>query len=306
MNWFKRLTGGLNKTASGIKNSLGSIFKGNKLDVSQLESLEDQLISCDIGIEVSEKLVKKLKSEKIKSDASENEILLNLSAGIKEILSPVSKPLEIDLNNKPHVIVLVGVNGSGKTTTAGKLASKLKQQGKSVLLSACDTFRAAAIEQLKIWANRSGVEIISGEKGGDPAALAYKSLVKAQEDNIDVLIIDTAGRLQVKDELMEELKKIIRVLGKKYNGCPHDKVIVLDGATGQNAHSQVIEFSKAIDISGLIVTKLDGSAKGGIVVSLADKFAIPIHSVGVGESLEDLDQFDAEEYSKAIVGLEKT
>ena len=306
MNWFKRLTGGLNKTASGIKNSLGSIFKGNKLDVSQLESLEDQLISCDIGIEVSEKLVKKLKSEKIKSDASEDEILLNLSKGIKEILSPVSKPLEIDSNNKPHVIVLVGVNGSGKTTTAGKLASQLKQQGKSVLLSACDTFRAAAIEQLKVWSDRSGVEMISGEKGGDPAALAYKSLVKAQEDNIDVLIVDTAGRLQVKDELMEELKKIIRVLGKKYVGCPHDRVIVLDGATGQNAHSQVIEFGKAIDISGLIVTKLDGSAKGGIVVSLADKFGIPIHSVGVGESLEDLDQFDAEEYSKAIVGLEKT
>ena len=305
MNWFKRLTGGLNKTASGIKNSIGSIFKGNKLDVTKLESLEDQLISCDIGIDVSEKLVKKLKSENLKSDASQDEILLKLSKSIEEILSPVSKSLEINENHKPHVIVLVGVNGTGKTTTAGKMAAQFKSQGKTVLLSACDTFRAAAIEQLEVWADRAGVEIVSAEKGSDPAALAYKSLVKAIDEKIDVLIVDTAGRLQVKSELMEELKKIIRVLGKNLDGSPHDRVIVLDGATGQNAHSQVTEFSKAVDISGMIVTKLDGSAKGGIVVSLAENFGIPIHSVGVGESLEDLDQFDAEEYSRAIVGLEK-
>jgi len=305
MNWFKRLTGGLNKTASGIKNSIGSIFKGNKLDVTKLESLEDQLISCDIGIDVSEKLVKKLKSENLKSDASQDEILLKLSKSIEEILSPVSKSLEINQNHKPHVIVLVGVNGTGKTTTAGKMAAQFKNQGKTVLLSACDTFRAAAIEQLEVWADRAGVKIVSAEKGSDPAALAYKSLVKAIDEKIDVLIVDTAGRLQVKSELMEELKKIIRVLGKNLDGSPHDRVIVLDGATGQNAHSQVTEFSKAVDISGMIVTKLDGSAKGGIVVSLAENFGIPIHSVGVGESLEDLDQFDAEEYSRAIVGLEK-
>ena len=305
MNWFKRLTGGLNKTASGIKNSIGSIFKGNKLDVSKLEDLEDQLISCDIGIDVSEKLVSQLKSEKLNSDASEDEILLKLSSGINKILSPVSKPLEINENFKPHVIVLVGVNGTGKTTTAGKMASQFKDQGKTVLLAASDTFRAAAIEQLEVWASRAEVEIISGEQGSDPASLAYKSLVKAIDERIDVLIIDTAGRLQVKNELMEELKKITRVLGKKLEGSPHDRIIVLDGATGQNAHSQVAEFSKAVDISGLIITKLDGSAKGGIVVSLADKFTIPIHYVGVGESLEDLDQFDAQEYSRAIVGLEK-
>ncbi len=305
MNWFKRLTGGLNKTASGIKNSIGSIFKGNKLDVTKLESLEEQLISCDIGIDISEKLVKKLKSENLKSDSSQDEILLKLSKSIEEILSPVSKSLEINENHKPHVIVLVGVNGTGKTTTAGKMAAQFKNQGKTVLLSACDTFRAAAIEQLEVWADRAGVEIVSAEKGSDPAALAYKSLVKAIDEKIDVLIVDTAGRLQVKSELMEELKKIIRVLGKNLGGSPHDRVIVLDGATGQNAHSQVTEFSKAVDISGMIVTKLDGSAKGGIVVSLAKNFGIPIHSVGVGESLEDLDQFDAEEYSRAIVGLEK-
>ena len=305
MNWFKRLTGGLNKTASGIKKSIGSIFKGNKLDVSKIEDLEDQLISCDIGIDVSEKLVSQLKSEKFSSDASEDEILLKLSSGINKILSPVSKPLEINDNFKPHVIVLVGVNGTGKTTTAGKMAAQFKDQGKTVLLSACDTFRAAAIEQLEVWAKRAEVEIISGEQGSDPAALAYKSLVKAIDEKIDVLIIDTAGRLQVKNELMEELKKITRVLGKKLEGSPHERIIVLDGATGQNDHSQVAEFSKAVDISGLIITKLDGSAKGGIVVSLADKFTIPIHYVGVGESLEDLDHFDAQEYSRAIVGLEK-
>ena len=185
------------------------------------------------------------------------------------------------------------------------MAAQFKDQGKTVLLAACDTFRAAAIEQLEVWASRAEVEIISGEQGSDPASLAYKSLVKAMDERIDVLIIDTAGRLQVKNELMEELKKITRVLGKKLEGCPHERIIVLDGATGQNAHSQVAEFSKAVDISGLIITKLDGSAKGGIVVSLADKFTIPIHYVGVGESLEDLDQFDAQEYSRAIVGLEK-
>ena len=249
--------------------------------------------------------MKKLKSENLKSDASQDEILLKLSKSIEEILSPVSKSLEINENHKPHVIVLVGVNGTGKTTTAGKMAAQFKNQGKTVLLSACDTFRAAAIEQLEVWADRAGVEIVSAEKGSDPAALAYKSLVKAIDEKIDVLIVDTAGRLQVKSELMEELKKIIRVLGKNLDGSPHDRVIVLDGATGQNAHSQVTEFSKAVDISGMIVTKLDGSAKGGIVVSLAENFGIPIHSVGVGESLEDLDQFDAEEYSRAIVGLEK-
>ena len=304
MNWFKRLTGGLNKTASGIKKSIGSIFKGNKLDVSKLESLEDQLIACDIGIDISEKLVKDLKSENLNSESSEEEILKKLSEGIEKILSPVSKPLQIKEGNKPHVIVLVGVNGTGKTTTAGKIAAQLKEQGKTVLLSACDTFRAAAIEQLEVWAKRADVEIVVGENGSDPASLAYKSLTKAIEEKVDVLIIDTAGRLQVKNELMEELKKIIRVLGKKLEGCPQDRIIVLDGATGQNAHSQMDEFSKAIDISGVIVTKLDGSAKGGIVVSLADRFGLPIHSVGVGERLEDLDRFDAKEYSRAIVGLD--
>ena len=181
MNWFKRLTGGLNKTASGIKKSIGSIFKGNKLDVSKLESLEDQLIACDIGIDISEKLVKELKSENLNSESSEEEILKKLSEGIEKILSPVSKPLQIKEGNKPHVIVLVGVNGTGKTTTAGKIAAQLKEQGKTVLLSACDTFRAAAIEQLEVWAKRADVEIVVGENGSDPASLAYKSLSKAIE-----------------------------------------------------------------------------------------------------------------------------
>ena len=305
MNWFKRLTGGLNKTASGIKKSVGSIFVENKMDATQLENLEDQLISTDIGVDVAEKLVKNLKNTHCSSSSIPDEILNNLSESIIEILMPVAKPLLIDKDNKPHVIILAGVNGSGKTTTAGKLASQYKKNGKTVLLAACDTFRAAASEQLQVWGERSNVKVISASPGSDAAALAYKSLSQAQEENFDILIIDTAGRLQVKEELMQELQKIVRVLEKKYEGCPHDRIIVLDGATGQNAHSQVEEFKKAINITGLIVTKLDGTAKGGIVVSLAEKFGIPIHAVGVGEGIEDLSEFNANDYARAILGIEQ-
>ena len=305
MNWFKRLTGGLDKTATGIKDSIGSIFTGKKLDLSQLQDLEDQLIQSDIGIDVSEKLVKKIKSLKLSSETNSEDILKNLSDVISEILIPVAKPLLINSIHKPYVIVLAGVNGSGKTTTAGKLASQFKEEGKSVMLVACDTFRAAASEQLQVWGDRAGVKVLTTEAGGDAAALAYRSLSEAQENNTDVLIIDTAGRLQVKQELMQELEKIVRVLGKRADGCPHDRIIVLDGGTGQNAHSQVEEFCKVIDISGLIITKLDGSAKGGVVIALAEKFGLPIYAVGVGEGINDLNSFDAKDFSKALLGIDK-
>ena len=234
-------------------------------------------------METSESLVSDLKNIKISTEPLQNEVLNHLASGISKVLVPVEKNLEINKSNRPHVIILAGVNGSGKTTTAGKLAHQFKEEGQKVLLAACDTFRAAATEQLLIWGERSNVEVLKTDPGGDAAALAFQALVYAQEKNFDVLIVDTAGRLQVKEELMQELQKIVRVLDKKYQGSPHERIIVLDGATGQNAHSQVSEFSKAIDVSGLIITKLDGTAKGGVVVALAKKFGIPIHAVGVGE-----------------------
>ena len=305
MNWFKKLTGGLNKTASNIKGSINSIFKGKKIEAAQLEELEEKLILSDIGLETSESLINDLKKIKVSNDHLLDEILTHLVNGISKVLLPVEKNLEIKESNKPHVIILAGVNGSGKTTTAGKLAFQFKEEGKKVLLAACDTFRAAATEQLLIWGERSKVEVLKTTPGGDAAALAFQSLEYAQENNFDILIVDTAGRLQVKEELMQELQKIVRVLDKKYKGCPHERIIVLDGATGQNAHSQVSEFSKAIDISGLIITKLDGTAEGGVVVALAKKFGIPIHAVGVGEEIDDLMPFIAEDYAKAILGIEK-
>ena len=306
MNWFKKLTGGLNKTANNIKGSINSIFKGKKIDATQLADLEEKLILSDIGLETSESLVSDLKNIKISTEPLQNEVLNHLASGISKVLVPVEKNLEINKSNRPHVIILAGVNGSGKTTTAGKLAHQFKEEGQKVLLAACDTFRAAATEQLLIWGERSNVEVLRTDPGGDAAALAFQALVYAQEKNFDVLIVDTAGRLQVKEELMQELQKIVRVLDKKYQGSPHERIIVLDGATGQNAHSQVSEFSKAIDVSGLIITKLDGTAKGGVVVALAKKFGIPIHAVGVGEGIDDLTPFVAEDYSRAILGIEKT
>mgnify|MGYP001312535946 CR=1 FL=1 len=306
MNWFKKLTGGLNKTANNIKGSINSIFKGKKIDATQLADLEEKLILSDIGLETSESLVSDLKNIKISTEPLQNEVLNHLASGISKVLVPVEKNLEINKSNRPHVIILAGVNGSGKTTTAGKLAHQFKEEGQKVLLAACDTFRAAATEQLLIWGERSNVEVLKTDPGGDAAALAFQALVYAQEKNFDVLIVDTAGRLQVKEELMQELQKIVRVLDKKYQGSPHERIIVLDGATGQNAHSQVSEFSKAIDVSGLIITKLDGTAKGGVVVALAKKFGIPIHAVGVGEGIDDLTPFVAEDYSRAILGIEKT
>ena len=306
MNWFKKLTDGLNKTANNIKGSINSIFKGKKIDATQLADLEEKLILSDIGLETSESLVSDLKNIKISTEPLQNEVLNHLASGISKVLVPVEKNLEINKSNRPHVIILAGVNGSGKTTTAGKLAHQFKEEGQKVLLAACDTFRAAATEQLLIWGERSNVEVLKTDPGGDAAALAFQALVYAQEKNFDVLIVDTAGRLQVKEELMQELQKIVRVLDKKYQGSPHERIIVLDGATGQNAHSQVSEFSKAIDVSGLIITKLDGTAKGGVVVALAKKFGIPIHAVGVGEGIDDLTPFVAEDYSRAILGIEKT
>jgi len=310
MSWFKKLKDGLSKSSKKVSESLASLpslsalISRSKLDATSLEEVEDALIAADLGTASSMRLAAALKTHKFNGPVGAETIALALAEGLETILEPVAKPLEIKSENRPHVVLLVGVNGSGKTTTAGKLAQSWQTQGKKVLLAAGDTFRAAAIEQLEIWGQRTGTPVIADAKGGDSAALAYRALAQAIEENVDVLIIDTAGRLQNRSELMDELAKIVRVIRKLDESAPHDSVIVLDGTVGQNALSQVKAFSAVADVSGLIVTKLDGSAKGGVVIALAEEFGLPIHAVGVGEGAEDLQPFSADEFAKALVGIE--
>lgn len=309
MSWFKKLKDGLSKSSKKVSESLASLpslsalISRSKLDATSLEEVEDALIAADLGTASSIRLAAALKTHKFSGPVGAETIALALAEGLETILEPVAKPLQIKSENQPHVVLLVGVNGSGKTTTAGKLAQSWQTQGKKVLLAAGDTFRAAAIEQLEIWGQRTGTTVIADATGGDSAALVYRALAQAIEENVDVLIIDTAGRLQNRSELMDELAKIVRVIRKLDESAPHDSVIVLDGTVGQNALSQVKAFSAVADVSGLIVTKLDGSAKGGVVVALAEEFGLPIHAVGVGEGAEDLQPFAADEFAKALVGV---
>ena len=309
MNWFNKLKEGLSKSTKKVSESLASLpslsalIGKSKLDAASLEEVEDALISADLGTASSIRLAAALKSYKFTGPVDTDSIALALAEGLETILEPVAKPLEIKPENRPHVVLLVGVNGSGKTTTAGKLAQNWQAQGKKVLLAAGDTFRAAAVEQLQIWGERTGTSVIADATGGDAAALAYRALAQAIEENADVLIIDTAGRLQNRSELMDELAKIIRVIRKLDNSAPHDSVIILDGTVGQNALSQVKAFLAVADVSGLIVTKLDGSAKGGVVVALAEEFGLPVHAVGVGEGVDDLQPFAADEFAKALAGV---
>ena len=309
MSWFKKLKDGLSKSSKKVSGSLASLpslpamIGKSKLDAASLEEVEDALIAADLGTASSIRLAAALKAHKFDKPVNANSIALALAEGLEKILEPVAKPLEIKSENRPHVVLLVGVNGSGKTTTAGKLAQFWQGQGKKVLLAAGDTFRAAAVEQLQIWGQRTGTNVIADAAGGDAAALAYRALAQAIEKNADVLIIDTAGRLQNRSELMDELAKIVRVIRKLDESAPHDSVIVLDGTVGQNALSQVKAFSAVADVSGLIVTKLDGSAKGGVVVALAEEFGLPVHAVGVGEGADDLQPFAADEFAKALAGV---
>ena len=309
MTWFKKLKDGLSKSSIKVSESLATLpslatlIGKSKLDAASLEEVEDALIAADLGTSSSIRLAAALKAHKFDKPVNANSIALALAEGLEKILEPVAKPLEIKSENRPHVVLLVGVNGSGKTTTAGKLAQSWQAQGKKVLLAAGDTFRAAAVEQLQIWGQRTGANVIADATGGDAAALAYRALVQAIEENVDVLIIDTAGRLQNRSELMDELAKIVRVIRKLDESAPHDSVIVLDGTVGQNALSQVKAFSAVADVSGLIVTKLDGSAKGGVVVALAEEFGLPVHAVGVGEGADDLQSFAADEFAKALAGV---
>ena len=309
MGWLQKLKQGLSKSSQKVSESLksltslSSLMGATKLDAASLEEVEDALIGADLGTKSAARLADAMRKRKFDGPVTSDSLAAALADAIAEILHPVATPLVPDPVHRPHVLLLVGVNGSGKTTTAGKLAQQWHQQGKTVMLAAGDTFRAAAIEQLQIWGDRTGTQVIAGDQGGDAAALAYAALEKAQKEQADILIIDTAGRLQNRTELMDELAKIVRVIRKLDASAPHDSVIVLDGTVGQNALSQVKAFQQAADVSGLIVTKLDGSAKGGVVVALAEEFGLPVHAVGVGEGADDLQPFDAQEFANALTGV---
>ncbi|MEH6632356.1 MAG: signal recognition particle-docking protein FtsY [Halopseudomonas aestusnigri] len=302
--WFSRLKAGLSRSSSKLGDGIGGIFTKKKLDDESIEELEDLLITSDLGVVTAAKLTENLAKTRFNKDIEPREVSEALAADIQEILEPVANPLEIDRTRSPHVILMVGVNGSGKTTTIGKLATQYKAQGLKVILAAGDTFRAAAVEQLQIWGERTGCEVIAKQTGADAAGLVYEAIERARSEQADVLLIDTAGRLHNKSDLMAELQKITRVIKKLDENAPHDIVLVLDATTGQNAISQVGTFKELIEISGLIVTKLDGSARGGILVALAEKFGLPVHAIGVGETANDLRPFTAKDFSRSLMGLE--
>ncbi len=303
--WLSRLTSGLSKSTSKITTGLSDLVTKKKLDQEMLDSLEEVLIEADLGPKTAIKVIESFSEGRFGKDLEENEIREALAESIAKILEPVAKPLEIKKPAEgPFVILMCGVNGAGKTTTIGKLAQRLKQQdGHKVMMAAGDTFRAAAVEQLEIWAKRTGCTLIKKDVGADAAAVAYEAYEQAKAEGVDVLLIDTAGRLQNKANLMEELAKIIRVLKKQDENLPHEVVLVLDSTTGQNAFSQLETFKNMVDVSGLIVTKLDGSAKGGVLVGLADQFGVPVYAIGVGEALEDMQPFVAREYASSLMGL---
>jgi len=275
------------------------------LDDDMLEQLEELLIAADMGVDTALRVTANLAEGRMGKRVSSREIKELLAQEVARIMEPVAKPLPI-YAKRPQVVLVVGVNGSGKTTTIGKLASQFKGAGKKVVIAAGDTFRAAAVEQLQVWGERAGVPVLTAPEGSDPASLAFDAMTKAQEEGADLLMIDTAGRLQNRADLMEELAKIVRVIRKKDETAPHNTLLVLDATTGQNALSQVGTFRQLADVSGLVMTKLDGTAKGGVLVALADKFGLPIHAIGVGEQIDDLAPFDPEEFAAALTGLEKS
>ncbi|MCJ9754439.1 signal recognition particle-docking protein FtsY [Neorhizobium sp. BETTINA12A] len=303
LTWFQRLRAGLARTSSQLTGQIGALFTKRKLDEDTLEQLEDLLIQADLGVETAMRVTGALSSERYGKDVTGEDVSRIMAAEITRVLAPVAKPLALDLNHKPHVILVVGVNGTGKTTTIGKLAAKLSGSGLKVMLAAGDTFRAAAIEQLKIWADRTGSTFIGTRLGADAAGLAYDAYEQARANKSDVLIIDTAGRLQNRTELMAELEKIVRVLGKLDPDAPHTVLQTLDATTGQNAMNQVEIFRNVAGVSGLIMTKLDGTARGGILVAIAAKHKLPVYFIGVGEGVDDLEPFEAQDFARAIAGL---
>ncbi|MFC3317937.1 signal recognition particle-docking protein FtsY [Rhizobium rosettiformans] len=303
LSWFQRLKAGLFRTSSQLTGQISALFLKRKLDDQTLEELEDLLIQADLGVETALRVTDTLASERYGKDVTGEDVTKIMATEIVKVLKPVAKPLALDLSHKPHVILVVGVNGTGKTTTIGKLAAKLSGSGLKVMLAAGDTFRAAAIEQLKIWADRTGSTFIGTKLGADAAGLAYEAFERAKAEKSDVLIIDTAGRLQNKAELMAELEKIVRVLGKLDPDAPHTVLQTLDATTGQNALQQVEIFRNVAGVNGLIMTKLDGTARGGILVAIAAKHKLPVYFIGVGEGIDDLEPFEAEDFASAIAGI---
>ncbi|WP_318011572.1 signal recognition particle-docking protein FtsY [Mesorhizobium sp. CO1-1-9] len=302
-SWFQRMRDGLARSSRELTGNIAGVFTKRKLDEETLQDLEDVLIRADLGVETALRVTDSLASSRYGKDVSDTEVRAVMAAEVEKVLAPVAKPLELDLSHKPHVILVVGVNGTGKTTTIGKLAAKLTDGGLSVMLAAGDTFRAAAIEQLKIWGERTKSPVIASKLGADAAGLAYDAFERAKEAGSDVLIIDTAGRLQNKTELMAELEKIVRVLGKLDPEAPHTVLQTVDATTGQNALNQVEIFRNIAGVNGLVMTKLDGTARGGILVAIAAKHKLPVYFIGVGEQVDDLEPFSASEFARAIAGV---
>ena len=304
-SWVQRLRSGLSRSSSNIARGVADIFTKRKLDAASLDDLEDVLIQADLGLSAAARIREAVAGGRYERGINPDEVKRILAAEIERSLAPVARPLAIEPDKRPFVILVVGVNGSGKTTTIGKLAAKFRAEGKTVLLAAGDTFRAAAIEQLRIWARRTFSALVERDQGADAAGLAFDALAKARELGVDIVLMDTAGRLQNRTELMSELEKIIRVMRKIDPEAPHAVLLVLDATVGQNALSQVEIFGRTAGVTGLVMTKLDGTARGGILVAIADKFALPVHFIGVGESVDDLEPFAARDFAEAIAGVEQ-
>lgn len=302
--FFSRLAAGLKRTSSKLGESVTAIFTKRKLDNEAIEELEDTLIAADLGAAAAMRVTERLAKDRFDKEVSDEEVREVLASVVAETLEPLETPLDLT-GSSPRVVLFVGVNGSGKTTTLGKIAVKLKRDGRNPVLAAGDTFRAAAIEQVSVWGERATAPVIKREIGADAAGLAYDALEEAERGGHDVVLIDTAGRLQNKSELMEELRKIVRVIRKKIPDAPHEVLLVLDGTVGSNAVSQAEAFLEASDVTGVIMTKLDGTAKGGALVQVAEKFQLPIHYIGIGEGEEDLQPFSAQGFARAIAGLEE-
>jgi len=301
LGFLSRLTQGLSRSASKL-SGLGAVLTRRKLDEEALQDLEDLLIAADLGTEVARRIIENFRRTRFGREVTEEEVKEALAQEIAEILAPVARPLVINPDRAPHVVLVVGVNGNGKTTTIGKLALQYREQGLKPMLAACDTFRAAAVEQLQVWGQRTGAPVVSAPPNSDPAGLAFDALTRARAEGCDVLLIDTAGRLHNKTALMEELAKIIRVIRKQDPSAPHTVLLVLDATTGQNALTQVGVFKEMVDVSGLVVTKLDGSARGGIVVALAEEYGLPVYAVGVGEQVGDLKSFFPMDFARGLLG----
>jgi fused signal recognition particle receptor len=302
-SWWRRLTEGLSRTSSALTTGISDLFSKRKLDAATLEDLEDILIQADLGLATAARIARAVGEGRYDKQIDPAEVKAILASEVEAILTPVAQPLVIDATKKPFVILMVGVNGSGKTTTIGKLSAKFRAEGKSVMLAAGDTFRAAAIEQLKVWGERTGATVIAGQQGADASGLAFEALQKAKASGTDVLLIDTAGRLQNKTGLMDELAKVVRVIRKMEPDAPHAALLVLDATVGQNALSQVEAFQQTAGVTGLVMTKLDGTARGGILVAIAARHKLPVYFIGVGEQVDDLEPFSAGDFAKAIAGV---